>query len=171
MKKAVMVLSIVVVAGLASAPLLAAQPQGQAQAAPSAKPQTACPVCGGPLGEKKVFVDYQGQRIYFCSPNEREAFLKDPEKFFAEFEKQGIELENIQTSCPVCGEKLGEHGEASSIRYKGRTVKFCCPACEKPFRAEPEKYLAKLPGENQKQGASSPKPPKSDTGKERKPQR
>jgi YHS domain-containing protein len=171
MKKAVVVLGIVVVAGLASAPLLAAQPQGQAQAAPSAKPQTACPVCGGPLGEKKVFVDYQGQRIYFCSPNEREAFLKDPEKYFAEFEKQGIELENIQTSCPVSGEKLGEHGEASSIRYKGRTVKFCCPACEKPFRAEPEKYLAKLPGENQKQGASSPKPSKSDTGKEKKPQK
>jgi len=171
MKKAAMVLSIVVVAGLASVPLLAAQPQGQAQAAPSAKPQTACPVCGAPLGEKKVFVDYQGQRIYFCSPQEREAFLKDPEKYFAEFEKQGIELENIQTSCPVCGEKLGEHGEASSIRYKGRTVKFCCPACEKPFRAEPEKYLAKLPGENQKQGVSSPKPSKSDTGKERKPQR
>ena len=159
MKKAVMVLSIVVVAGLASAPLLAAQPQGQAQAAPSAKPQTACPVCGGPLGEKKVFVDYQGQRIYFCSPNEREAFLKDPEKFFAEFEKQGIELENIQTCCPVCGEKLGEHGEASSIRYKGRTVKFCCPACEKPFRAEPEKYLAKLPGENRSKTSQRPRSP------------
>lgn len=33
------------------------------------------------------------------------------------------------------------------MSYKGRTVKLCCAACEKPFVREPEKYLDKLPGE------------------------
>ncbi len=112
------------------------------------KPQATCPVSGKPV-DKSVYVDYQGQRIYFCCANCPKEFRKNPEKYFAKFEAEGIELENIQTACPVSGEKLGEHGEAASIRYKGRTVKFCCPACEKPFRAEPEKYLNQLPGEQQ----------------------
>lgn len=59
-----------------------------------------------------------------------------------------------QTACPVSGEELGEHGEPSVIHYKGRTVKFCCPACEKPFKAEPDKYLNSMPGEQAKQSSS-----------------
>lgn len=115
----------------------------------TAKPQTACPVSGKAVNPQ-VFVDYQGQRIYFCCAGCPAAFRKDPEKYFAQFEKEGIQLANIQTTCPVSGEKLGEHGEPSVIHYKGRTVKFCCPACEKPFRAEPEKYLNAMPGEQAK---------------------
>lgn len=118
------------------------------------KPQTSCPVSGKAIN-KEVHVDYQGQRIYFCCPACPGEFRKDPEKSFAKFEREGIQLENIQTNCPVSGEKLGEHGEAAVIHYKGRTVKFCCPACEKPFRAEPEKYLNQLPGEQQKAGKKS----------------
>ncbi len=115
---------------------------------PAPKPQAACPVSGKPIN-KDVYVDYQGQRIYFCCPACPDQFRKDPEKYFAQFEKDNIELENIQKVCLVSGEELGEHGEASVIHYKGRTVKFCCPACEKPFRAEPEKYLNQMPGEQQ----------------------
>jgi len=158
MRRALTVFTVLALAGLASAPLFAGQPQAQPQAAAPSKPQAACPVTGKPV-DKAVYLDYQGQRVYFCCPRCPEAFLKDPEKYFAEFEKQGIELENIQTSCPVSGEKLGEHGEPASIRYKGRTVKFCCSACEKPFRAEPAKYLDKLPGENQKKTSQRPASP------------
>jgi len=122
----------------------------QKAAKPEVKPQTACPVSGKPIN-KDVFVDYQGQRIYFCCPACPAEFRKDPEKYFAKFEKEGIELENVQKSCPVSGETLGEHGEPAVIHYKGRTVKFCCPACERTFRAEPEKYLDQMPGE-QNQG-------------------
>ncbi len=110
------------------------------------KAQSSCPVSGKAIN-KAVFVDHQGQRVYFCCQGCPAAFKADPEKYYAQFEKDGVELENIQTACPVSGEKLGEHGEATSVRYKGRTVKFCCAACEKPFAKEPEKYLTKLPGE------------------------
>ncbi|MCS7181924.1 MAG: YHS domain-containing protein [Thermoanaerobaculum sp.] len=113
------------------------------------KAQTACPVSGKAIN-KKVFVDFQGQRVYFCCPRCPDAFRQDPERYFAQFDREGIVLENIQSHCPVSGEQLGEHGEPAVIRFKGRTVKFCCPACEKPFRAEPEKYLNAMPGEQSK---------------------
>ena len=76
-------------------------------------------------------------------------FLKDPEKYFAKFEKEGIQLENIQATCPVSGEKLGEGdmGEPVAISYKGRTIMFCCNMCPPKFEQDPAKYLAKLPGE------------------------
>jgi YHS domain-containing protein len=38
-------------------------------------------------------------------------------------------------------------GKPVSIRYKGRTVQFCCKMCVKKFEADPAKYLAALPGE------------------------
>jgi YHS domain-containing protein len=48
-----------------------------------------------------------------------------------------------QTTCPVM--------EGNPIKkeifteYQGKKVYFCCPPCETKFRADPEKYLAKLP--------------------------
>ena len=44
------------------------------------KPQTTCPVMGGKI-DKNVYLDYEGQRIYFCCPSCKENFLKDPEKY------------------------------------------------------------------------------------------
>lgn len=46
--------------------------------------------------------------------------------------------------CLVSDEKLGDMGEPHVIKYKGREIKFCCDHCEKDFRKEPQKYLAKL---------------------------
>ena len=141
MKKYVALLALVFFLGL-----------GWAAAQETWKPQTSCPVSGKPIN-KEVFLDFQGQRIYFCCPSCPAEFQKDPEEYFAKFEKEHIELENIQTSCPVSGEELGENPVV--IHFKGRTVKFCCPSCEKPFRANPEKYLAALPGGEAKQSSRS----------------
>lgn len=35
-------------------------------------------------------------------------------------------------------------GEPHVIQWEGRTVKFCCPGCEKDFKKDPGRYLAKL---------------------------
>lgn len=116
---------------------------------PAAKPQTTCPVSGQPI-DKNVHLDYQGQRIYFCCPKCPAEFRKDPEKYFAKFEADGIQLENVQTTCPVSGEKLGEGGDMGppvTLAYKGRTIKFCCKMCIGKFQKDPGTYLAKLPGE------------------------
>ncbi len=117
---------------------------------PALKPQTTCPVTGKAIDPKtSPHVDWQGQRIYFADAAAADAFRKDPEKVFATIAAEGVTLQNIQTVCPVSGEKLegGDMGDPVSVAYKGRTVMFCCPMCPPKFEKDPAKYLAKLPGE------------------------
>ncbi|MBN1506123.1 MAG: YHS domain-containing protein [Sedimentisphaerales bacterium] len=47
-----------------------------------------------------------------------------------------------QTTCPVMGGAIDKN---VFTEYKGRTVYFCCPACVETFKADPEKYISKLP--------------------------
>jgi YHS domain-containing protein len=39
----------------------------------------------------------------------------------------------------------GAINKAIFTEYKGKKVYFCCSPCEEKFKAEPEKYIAKLP--------------------------
>jgi YHS domain-containing protein len=130
--------------------LLAASGLTAAAESPAGRPQTSCPVTGKAIDTKaSPHVDWQGQRIYFADKAAADAFRKDPEKVFAKFAAEDIAPENIQTTCPVSGEKLGggDMGDPVSIGYKGRTIRFCCGACPPKFNKEPATYLAKLPGE------------------------
>ena len=105
--------------------------------------QTKCPVMGGTIDKaKSARMDYQGQRVYFCCPGCPGKFKADPEKYFAQFAKEGIVLENIQTTCPVRGETITK--KDSFKDYNGRRVYFCCSGCEEPFSKEPGKFLEKL---------------------------
>jgi YHS domain-containing protein len=85
MKMLKIMLVFLVVLVLAAGPAMAAEP----------KPQTLCPVLGGNI-DKKVFIDYQGKRIYFCCSGCPAEFSKDPEKYLKKIEAQGITLEK----CP-----------------------------------------------------------------------
>ena len=80
----ILLVSLVVLA-LAGGAALAADP----------KPQTVCPVLGGNV-DKKVYVDYQGKRVYFCCTGCDAEFKKDPEKYLKKIQEQGITLEK----CP-----------------------------------------------------------------------
>ena len=104
------------------------------------KSQTTCPVMGNKI-DKDVYVDYQGQRVYFCCPSCKETFLKDPEKYFSKVQKDGVVLESVQKKCPVMG---GDIDKKVFIDYKGRRIYFCCAGCEEKFLADPEKYLNKI---------------------------
>lgn len=109
------------------------------------KPQTKCPVSGEPIdAAKSPHIDYQGQRIYFCCDKCPAKFKADPEKYFEQFAKDGVVLESVQKECPVSGEDLDKK---NFVDYKGRRVYFCCNKCPAKFKANPEKYLAKLPGD------------------------
>ena len=46
--------------------------------------------------------------------------------------------------CLVTDNDLDSMGDEVSIVYEGQTIKFCCAPCEKKFRQNPAKYLAKL---------------------------
>jgi YHS domain-containing protein len=47
-----------------------------------------------------------------------------------------------QTMCPIMDAPINKN---IFVEYKGKKVYFCCQGCEDKFKAEPEKYLAKLP--------------------------
>jgi Cu(I)/Ag(I) efflux system membrane fusion protein len=50
-----------------------------------------------------------------------------------------------QKICPVTGAKLGSMGEPVPVEIGGRKVWTCCKACPPKLKADPAKYLAKLP--------------------------
>jgi len=106
------------------------------------KPQTLCPVMGNKIN-KEAFVDYHGQRVYFCCGGCDKKFLENPEKYFAQFEKENILLENVQTVCPVMGSKINRDVYTD---YEGRRVYFCCSGCDKKFLENPMTYLEKMNG-------------------------
>ncbi|UCF00502.1 MAG: YHS domain-containing protein [Planctomycetota bacterium] len=47
-----------------------------------------------------------------------------------------------QTICPIMGEAINKD---IYTEYKGKKVYFCCSGCAEKFKADPEKYIAKLP--------------------------
>ena len=47
-----------------------------------------------------------------------------------------------QKTCPIMGEPINKNIFAE---YKGKKVYFCCAGCAEKFKANPEKYIAKLP--------------------------
>lgn len=48
---------------------------------------TLCPVMPGHAIKEKFFVDYQGERIYFCCRSCVKAFKKHPERYLKNLEK------------------------------------------------------------------------------------
>ena len=42
--------------------------------------------------------------------------------------------------CPVSGEKFKPDANTKTAQYKGKTVYFCCPGCDKKFAENPAKY-------------------------------
>jgi YHS domain-containing protein len=87
------------------------------------------------------YLDYQGQRIYFCCPGCGASFLEDPDKYFEQASKDKIMFENVQTTCPVMGNPIDKK---FFTYYKGRGIYFCCASCIEKFNADPELYLKKM---------------------------
>lgn len=60
------------------------------------QPQTLCPVMGAQIN-RGIYVDYQGQRIFFCCAACIDVFKKNPEKYFQEMKKAGVSPEKAPT--------------------------------------------------------------------------
>lgn len=105
------------------------------------KQQTHCPVMGGKINTE-VYTDIQGQRVYHCCPMCSKQLKADPDKYFKQAAAAGVLFENIQTTCPVSGEKLEDKSVYAD--YEGRRIAFCCEKCLPVFNEDPEKYLSKV---------------------------
>ena len=47
-----------------------------------------------------------------------------------------------QKVCPIMGQPIDKD---LFVEHEGKKVYFCCPGCVDTFKADPEKYLSKLP--------------------------
>lgn len=77
------------------------------------KHQTMCPVMGGAV-DKKIFVDYEGKRVYFCCMGCPATFRKNPVKYIKKLEAEGITLDKTPqaatTNAPAAVPPQGEKG-------------------------------------------------------------
>jgi YHS domain-containing protein len=83
--------------------------------------QTLCPVMEGNPIKESIYVDYQGERVYFCCEFCKAAFTKEPGKYLEKLPQ----FEEADTD--ITGE-AHEHGHASSEAGKGwRLYRFTGP--------------------------------------------
>ncbi len=107
------------------------------------KAQVTCPVTGKPI-DKKVFIEHNGEKVYFCCPDCAPKFKKDPKKYAAKL----ADSYTYQTKCPVMGGDIDP--TTFTTLPDGRKVFYCCAGCDKPFLKDPAKYAAKLEAQGMK---------------------
>jgi len=106
-----------------------------------------CVVSNEPLdanGKPKDVV-YGTRLARFCCGGCAKAFKKNPDKFMAKVDKGLIEKQLASyplEECLVSGEELGSG--SSSFLYGTRLVRTCCKRCQKAFKKNPTKYVARL---------------------------
>ncbi len=110
--------------------------QGKALAG-RAKVQVTCPVTGKPV-DKKVHVEHEGKKVYFCCGECVGKFQESPKKYMAAL----LNSHTCQTKCPVMGGEIDP--AVSTTLASGLKVYFCCKGCDKKFHDHPGKYLANL---------------------------
>jgi len=103
--------------------------------------QKVCPIRKEAI-DPDVFIEYQGQKVYFCCPGCDKKFLKDAELYFGQMKERGEVAENIQKVCPVSGDKLDD--DKVSLTLSGRKIYFCCKKCVRQFKKDKAKYIKNL---------------------------
>jgi len=97
MKRVTLLASVMVAlmsVGVVSAKDAAADAKATEQ---TVKKQTVCPVMGGDVN-KNLFIDFEGKRIYVCCKGCIAKVKKDPAKYIALLEKEGITLDKTPAS-------------------------------------------------------------------------
>ncbi len=99
-------------------------------------------------------MEYKDKTYYFCCAGCVDKFKADPEKYIKA--EQGENQEHMSHSmhmehkaavnkiCPVMGNEIKDPEKAPKYEYDGKTYYFCCAGCVDKFKADPEKYIAKL---------------------------
>lgn len=101
------------------------------------KIQVNCPLSGETI-DPKVFATHDEGKVYFCCKNCASKFTSDPSQYQAALASSYT----YQTICPVMDGTIDP--TSFSVLPDGKTVYYCCPACEKKLLADPGKYAPKL---------------------------
>ena len=130
MKKIVAVASAVLMvmgAGIAGAE--EGQPAGGEAAAQAVKKQTVCPIMGGQVNTN-LYVDAKGARVYFCCKGCPADFRKDPARYIAKMEKDGITLDKAPAPTSGPATRSATDAEAEAARGREPSAKKGCACCE-----------------------------------------
>jgi YHS domain-containing protein len=102
------------------------------------KKQENCPLSGKPAKDD-IVVEHDGQKVHFCCHNCEAKYKADPAKF------EGKVLNSFTyyeaPKCPVSGKPADM---ARMLTTADGAVYFCCPGCEKAYKADPDKYSEKV---------------------------
>jgi uncharacterized secreted protein with C-terminal beta-propeller domain len=101
--KASVWIAIACLAAVFAAELTAAETNAPAAAA-VVKKQTMCPVMNAPI-DPKLYVDFQGKRVYVCCNTCVRIVKKNPAKYVKMLEDQGVTLAAAEASKAPAGEK------------------------------------------------------------------
>jgi YHS domain-containing protein len=101
------------------------------------KIQVTCPVSGKMI-DKKVFIEKDGKKIYFCCKDCPAPYEKDPAKYAGKLAGSYT----YQTKCPVTGEDISPG--AFATLDTGMKIYFCCGGCISKLEKDPAKYTPKL---------------------------
>lgn len=101
-----------------------------------------CPVMNEPI-DPKVFVRYQGQRVYLCCTECTPEFNKSPEKFAKAIKAQwdAMPAHRAQIKCPVTGEKINPAIFVEEPRYD---LSFATEDAKAKFTKDRKAYESKL---------------------------
>lgn len=61
------------------------------------KPQTVCPVMGGPI-DKGLYVDVKGKRVYLCCAACEDAVRAEPDKYLKKIKGRGETVDDTPTA-------------------------------------------------------------------------
>jgi YHS domain-containing protein len=100
-----------------------------------------CPVTGKPAKET-LAVKHNGERIFVCCKKCVVKVKEKPAVYHAKAYPSTKVVDIKNEKCPIMGGST--KGKKSSTVFQGRRVHYCCPMCDKKFRQEPSKHLAKL---------------------------
>lgn len=98
--------------------------------------QATCPVMGGAV-DPEIFVEQDGQKVYFCCDGCDKKFKADPTKYAPKLK----ESYTTQVHCPVTGQRIDL---AQSLEEKDRTVYFSSKESLAKYKADPKKYAQAL---------------------------
>ena len=104
--------------------------------------QVACPITGKPVNKDTLVEVGEAEAGFCCKKCLAKYNAADDEGklkiMFGDLDK-GF---TYQVKCPVSGKPINPQ---ESVEYHGKKVYFCCPNCPAAFKANPEKFVAKLP--------------------------
>ncbi len=107
------------------------------------EPQKLCPVMDMEIN-KEVFLDYGGQRIFFCCNDCINKFKARPDAYLKKTRAPGSALASAPKMQPLCPVMQMKITPGLFIDHEGKRVYFCCPSCLEKFDADPAGYIGKM---------------------------